>query len=110
MSDNIFTIVLPEEISNQDVLECEKLINKFNKIEIKDNILVIIDFINVKYIASQALGIILDFNNKINKFNSKMALCNVNEYIQNVMSVLGFSTIIDIYDTNIEAIKNFEKK
>lgn len=66
----------------------------------------IIDFLNVKFISSAGLRVLLLAAKKVKPYNGKVVLCNLAKDVKEVFDISGFSSIFTIYDTTEEALKN----
>lgn len=61
---------------------------EFNKLEI--------DMIDLSYLSSAGLRVLLGVHKKINALNSQLLITNANENIKSVFEITGFLGILDI--------------
>jgi anti-sigma B factor antagonist len=73
---------------------------------IKQNKKLAIDFLNLDYINSSGLRVILMAAKELKKVGGKLVLFGMKEHIREVFDITGFSSIICIVKTEEEAIKN----
>lgn len=55
-----------------------------------------LDFADVCYVTSAGLRVLLAAQKKTNALKRRMRLCNVNDSIQNVFAMTGFTDILEI--------------
>lgn len=65
----------------------------------------IIDFLNVKFISSAGLRVLLLAAKKVKPYGGKVILCNLAKDVKEVFDISGFSSIFSIYDSVSEAIE-----
>lgn len=66
----------------------------------------IVDFLNVKFISSAGLRVLLLAAKKVKPYGGKIVLCNLAKDVKEVFDISGFSSIFTIYDNTEEAVKN----
>jgi anti-sigma B factor antagonist len=90
------------DVNNSPDLEKElfQIINQNEK-----NLLV--DCKNLEYISSSGLRVFLMALKQMNKNNGKLVLCGLNELIQEVFDVSGFSSLFTIVSSCEEGVKLF---
>lgn len=66
----------------------------------------IIDFLNVKFISSAGLRVLLLAAKKVKPYGGKVILCNLSKDVREVFDISGFSSIFSIYDTVSEAVQS----
>ena len=68
---------------------------------------VILNFANVEYLSSAALGKIIALNSKLKKANGKLVLSNIRPDIKEVFTITKLDKLIIIVNTEVEALKKF---
>jgi anti-anti-sigma factor len=67
----------------------------------------LIDFSALDYISSAGLRVLLATAKKMKKSNGTMRLCGLNETVQEIFDVSGFSTMLSVFGTQDEALAGF---
>jgi anti-sigma B factor antagonist len=66
----------------------------------------LLDFTPVKYLSSQAIGIILTLNKKLSQFpNSAVVLCGVGPQLMQLLKITRLDQILKIVPNQAEALK-----
>ena len=63
------------------------------------------DFSSLEYLSSGGLRVILGASKEIRRKEGKVALCCLNQYVNEIFEVSGFSAMIPIKDTVEEGLK-----
>jgi anti-sigma B factor antagonist len=100
---------------NEKILE-EKDINSLREsimavIEQSDQINMILDFSNVKFLSSAVLGLLLRISKKIYERDSHLRLCNINPKIYEIFKITRLNKIFEIYpdiESALEALPGAE--
>lgn len=79
---------------------------KLKELAKSENNKVILNFKEVSYLNSTALGVLLSANALFEKNNGKLLICNVNDYLQNIFSITKLTFIFTLYSSVEEAAKN----
>lgn len=66
---------------------------------------VILNFKEVSYFNSTALGVLLSANALFDRNNGKLLICNVNDYMKNIFSITKLTFIFTLYSSIEEAAK-----
>lgn len=107
-----------KEEKNQDVLvirikgrldamtsaEAERRV--LNVIEHGDKKL-LLDFLNVEYISSAGMRMLLTVAKKLKNLSGKLVLCSVNTRVMDVLKMSGFDHVIDLQNDELEALTKF---
>ena len=72
------------------------------------NILVA-DFLNIQFISSAGLRVLLLAAKKVKPSGGKVILCNLSKDVQEVFNISGFSTLFEIYGSVSEAVEKSHK-
>ncbi len=62
---------------------------------------------NIEFMSSNGIKIILNARDILKKNNKKIKLCCLSEPVKNVASVIELSSIVEMYDSEDEALKSF---
>ncbi len=65
----------------------------------------IVNFLNVKFISSAGLRVLLLAGKKVKPYGGKVILSNLAKDVREVFDISGFSSIFSIYDTVEDAIQ-----
>lgn len=71
----------------------------------KNEIKIIVDCKNMDYISSSGLRVFLTALKKINVAKGKFFLCGLQDTIQEIFKISGFTSIFKIFDNQEEALK-----
>jgi anti-sigma B factor antagonist len=65
---------------------------------------IVIDFSNVSYLNSSAIGVLVVAHNEFKGKNGKMVFCNINKNIDNIFVVTKLTSLFSVEETRDEAI------
>jgi anti-anti-sigma factor len=68
----------------------------------KNHLNVALNLSKVTYLDSGALNVIIYCHNTLKKLNGKLVLIEPNEYVQDVLDVVGLTKVVPIYSTEEE--------
>jgi anti-sigma B factor antagonist len=69
----------------------------------------LLDFTKVKYLSSQAVGIILTLNKKLSQFpDASLVLCGVGSQLLQLLKITRLDKILTIKPTKAEALKDIK--
>ena len=68
---------------------------------------IVLDFSNVEYLSSAALGKLITLNNKMKKAKGKLRLCGIRPDIYEVFAITKLNTVFDIHDDRDQALTGF---
>jgi anti-sigma B factor antagonist len=68
---------------------------------------ILVECIRMDYISSSGLRILLMALKKITGMKGKFALCGLQENIQEIFEISGFTSIFEIHPSRMEALKVF---
>ena len=66
---------------------------------------ILLDFSGLKYLNSKSIWYIADIFSNIEEANSQMYISNCDEWVKDVLELVGITTIVPTVDTVEEAIK-----
>lgn len=76
----------------------------FNELYERSEIEILCDMKGLDYISSAGLRVLLMAVKTINKKKGKLALCNMNEFVQEVFEIAGFTPLFFIFQDRQEAL------
>ena len=82
--------------------ELEKQINGFIK---EGESCFVINFENLEYISSAGLRVVLVIAKKLKPVNGQMLISNLKGVVKEVFEISGFTSLLQIYETEEEALK-----
>ena len=102
-----WTIVEFREPSLMDPVVLEQLgAALYHLVDAQDQRRVILDFEVVKYISSQAIGIVLTMHKKLAALpKSKLVLCGVNSKLMELIKITRLDRVLTLRPTQAEAVK-----
>lgn len=68
---------------------------------------IVLNFANVEYLSSAALGKLITLNRKVNNAGGKLAMCNINEDIFEVFTITNLDRMFNIYPDEQTALQAF---
>jgi anti-sigma B factor antagonist len=69
---------------------------------------ILISFEKTNYISSAGLRVVLATAKLLNKSGGDLRLCNLSSTVRDVFEISGFTTILNVFDSEKEAIDSFE--
>ena len=81
----------------------------FSMVEEKYKVKMLLNFENVEYLSSAALGKLITLNKRIKTENGQLKLCNIKENIYEVFRITKLNKIFEIYDSEEAAVSKFKK-
>ncbi len=73
------------------------------------NLALLLDLANVVHMNSTAIGKLVAFHTSYRNRKGRMALCNVDHKIQNILVITKLSLVFDSYPSEREALASFAK-
>ena len=84
--------------------EAEKFLNDLLGQQAKK---ILVDFEKLDYISSAGLRVLLSTAKQLKTVDGKLRLCNLNETVQEIFDMSGFSTILEVFRTEAQALEGF---
>ena len=78
-------------------------------IEQNDAVQLVIDFSNVKFLTSSALGLLIRISKKIYEKNGKLRLCAIDKKIMEVFRITRLDRIFEIFPDQDEALVGLKR-
>lgn len=75
-------------------------------IEQTEQINLILDFCNVRFLSSAVLGLLIRISKKIYERDGQLRLCNINSKIREVFKITRLTKIFDIYKDTEDAVES----
>lgn len=93
--------------SLMDPLQLERIAGAiYPLVDTQDKRLVVLDFSAVRYLSSQAIGILLTLKRKLDTAkHSKLVLCGVNDTLMQLLKITRLDRVLTIKPTQREAVK-----
>jgi len=66
-------------------------------VEQTERISLILDFVNVKFLSSSVLGLLIRVSKKVYENDGQLKLCNINPKIYEIFKITRLTKIFDIY-------------
>jgi len=66
-------------------------------VEQTERISLILDFVNVKFLSSSVLGLLIRVSKKVYENDGQLKLCNINPKIYKIFKITRLTKIFDIY-------------
>jgi len=101
------TIVTPTDekiLEESDIQALQDTI--VSVIEQAERINMILDFCNVQFLSSAALGLLIRISKKIYERNGQLKLCNIAPKIYEIFKITRLNQIFDIYEDRTGAIQS----
>jgi anti-sigma B factor antagonist len=67
----------------------------------------IVDFSDVKFLSSQAIGVLLDLHQRVQAIKGTLLLCGVRKEIMKVFHITNLDRIFKFFPDDASALKNF---
>ena len=78
-------------------------------IEQSENIKLVLDFANVKFLSSAVLGLLIRISKRIYERNSKLRLCNIDRKIYEIFKITRLTKTFDIYNDIVTASEDLSQ-
>ena len=97
-AENATVVTFTEEkiLEDKDIQSLQDSI--MSVIEQTEQIDLILDFSNVKFLSSAVLGLLIRVSKKIYERQGQLGLCNINPKIYEIFKITRLTKIFDIYD------------
>lgn len=68
---------------------------------------ILVNFKNLDYISSTGLRVLLVIAKRMKSSGDELRLCSLNEVVQEVFDISGFSVMLNVFGSESEALKGF---
>lgn len=107
ISENKKGKVLILDISERlDCVSSPNLEKRLNKLIESGERNLLINLLNLEYISSAGLKVLLETSKELKAKQGKLLICCLNGMVKKVFEISGFNAILPIYDNKKEALKN----
>ena len=69
---------------------------------------VVLDFTSVKFLASQAVGMLITLKKKADAINGEVAICGMRDEIKRVFKIMNLSKLFRFHKTEKDALAAFD--
>jgi len=94
-------------VGSLDTNTSKKAENEINGLLEEGNVKLLIDLINLDYISSSGLRILLSTSKKLKTLKGEMRIYGLNETVNEVFEISGFTMIFNVFKTLEEAKTEF---
>jgi anti-sigma B factor antagonist len=102
------TVVGFKDASILDVLTIQKIGRElYDLVENKGKRRVILDFHDVRFLSSQALGVLLTLRRKADKAEAKIVLCRIRPELARVFRITNLDKMFEFFGDTVEALAHF---
>jgi anti-anti-sigma factor len=102
--DGVMTVVFEGSLDTNTAPDAEA---KLGELLTAGTAKLVIDFASLDYISSSGLRVLLVAGKKLGSSGGSMRLCNLNETVDEVFEISGFSTIFNVFKTRDDALAGF---
>ena len=106
IDDKILIIEIDGALNSDTGHDFEKYINQLSE---KNNY-IIIDAVNLEFISSEGIGVILYIQKKIMSNNGFLVICNISQEISTLFILLGFDDVLTIAANRDDAVQIMNKQ
>ena len=96
------TVVAPEGTIDLDTSKILK--EELNGLIDTGRTAIVVDFSGVDFMTSTGLGVLVWFSKRVKEVDGKIALCALNDDIQDIFDTVGFTAFFDIHQSADEAL------
>lgn len=104
----IVTFTDEKILEERDIAELQQSL--MGVIEQSEKINLILDFVNVKFLSSAVLGLLIRVSKKIYEHDGQLRLCNINPRIYEIFKITRLTKIFDILPDRAAAAESFTKE
>lgn len=103
-NDDVLVIRLKGRLDAITSVEAEKRV--LESIDKGDKKL-LLDFLNIEYISSAGMRMLLSIAKKMRSVSGKLVLCSVNTRVMDVLKMSGFDHVMDLQKNEQDALTKF---
>ncbi|MFO0840423.1 MAG: STAS domain-containing protein [Phycisphaerae bacterium] len=109
--DQGVTVVEFRESSILDALTIQQIgRDLYELVDSKEKKLVLLDFDDVRFLSSQALGVLLTLRRKADKAGAKVALCSIKPELVRIFQLTNLDKLFQFFDTKENAFIGLGKE
>ncbi len=68
---------------------------------------IILDFLDLDFIASTGLRVILSTGKKLKPLKGEIKICSLNDTVEDIFNMSGFNSIFKLFDSQENALQDF---
>jgi len=93
-----------------DTVELEALgADLYRLVDVQDKRRLVLDFGQVQYISSMAIGILVQLHRKTAALKGLLVLCNLSPRLMELLKIMKLDRLIPVKATQAEAVRHFER-
>ncbi len=104
-SEGEVTVVKIE--GNLDTQTAPEAQDELNRLMDEGSKKLLLDFADLAYISSSGLRVLLAVAKRLAPDEGEMRICNLNDVVNEVFEISGFSTILKVFPSDSEALEGF---
>lgn len=102
--DDIKVVQFDGKLDSNNSKEAEASLNDLLSQNVRK---VLIDFEKLDYTSSAGLRVLLSTAKQLKSVGGELRLCSLNETVQEIFDMSGFSSILSVFSSESEAIEGF---
>ncbi|MFT5137135.1 MAG: anti-sigma B factor antagonist [Arenicella sp.] len=102
--DLVTVVYFIGKIDTKTSPEAQQYVNKLINQGVKN---MVINFEKLDFISSTGLRVLLATGKQMKSINGELRVCNLNEIVQEVFDISGFSIILNVFGNESEALDGF---
>jgi len=109
-AENVTILTLTDEkiLEENDIRALQESI--MSVIEQAEQINLVLDFQNVRFLSSAVLGLLIRISKKVYEHDGQLRLCNINPKIYEIFKITRLTKVFDIYQDVEAAAKGLSNK
>ena len=100
-TNDIKVVMFEGELDTLAAPEAKKELNKLRTLGVKK---IVLDLEKLEFISSSGLRVLLATAQDLHDASGELRVCNLNETVQEVFDISGFSTLLMVFDTEAKAM------
>jgi len=102
--DHVTVVEMEGNLDTNTSVDAQQLINTL----IDDGaVKLLVDFAEVDFVSSSGLRVLLATAKRLGGSGGSLRICGLNEAVDEVFEISGFSTILDVFPSRDEALQDF---
>jgi anti-sigma B factor antagonist len=102
--ESVTTVAMEGNLDTNTSIEAQEYINAL----IDDGASKLLaDFTKVDFVSSAGLRVLLSTAKRLGGVGGNLRICGLNESVNEVFEISGFSTILDVFPTETDALKGY---
>jgi anti-sigma B factor antagonist len=96
VENDVHIVIITDHMDTNTAPEAERELNQLIGNGVRN---IVLDFASLEYISSAGLRVCLATSKKMKAIGGAIRICNLNETVQEVFDISGFSTILDVHSS-----------